>query len=241
MSRWLRMRSLPKRLLVYAVLATLAFGFAAGAGAIGALMIQGDLARPSGEEPSDEQASAPGPEQEQTASQQREAAGQDSTRQSSEEETSEEEISNERKQAAAGQDETEYVTRVGNVQGKAVKTFLDTHEKLLRYDSLTADDVEKMQVNAAGLGRLADETDNLDPPYRYRQQHETFRSAIDQLHGAASLAYDLAADPTAATQSGFDEYDRLVGGAAVDLQRSNEALGRDYASIEGVQKINPLS
>jgi len=133
-----------------------------------------------------------------------------------------------------------YVTRVGDVQAEAVTMFLDSHRKLLRYDALTADDVEKMQVNAATLGRLVDETENLDPPDRYTQQHETFGSAIGQLHEAASLAYELAADPTAATQSGFDEYDSLVSGAAVDLQSSNEALGRDYASIGGVQKVNLL-
>jgi hypothetical protein len=55
------------------------------------------------------------------------------------------------------------------------------------------------------------------------------------------LAYALAADPTAATQSGFDEYDRQVNDAAARLLRSNEILGRDYKTIEGVQRVSLLS
>jgi len=221
---------------VYAVVATLAFGLAAGAGAIGALMIRADLTLPAGEEPSDEQAGTPRPERQQTDAQQDKAAGQGRTSRRLEEETSDE-----GEQAAARQDETEYVTRVGDVQANAVTVFRDSHEKLLSYDALTVDDVEKMQKNAATLGRLVDETADLDPPGNYKQQYETFGSGMGQLHEAASLAHELAANPTDATQSGFDEYDSLVDGAAVDLERSNEALGRDYATIKGVQKVNPLS
>jgi len=51
----------------------------------------------------------------------------------------------------------------------------------------------------------------------------------------------LAADPTAATQSGFDEYDRHVNEANALLQRSNELVGQDYKTLEGVQRVNPLS
>jgi hypothetical protein len=68
-----------------------------------------------------------------------------------------------------------------------------------------------------------------------------FRSAIKELYQAAQLAYDLAADPTAATQSRFEEYDRHVNEAAARLQRSNEILNRDYKTIEGVQGVSPLS
>jgi hypothetical protein len=46
---------------------------------------------------------------------------------------------------------------------------------------------------------------------------------------------------TAATQSGFDEYDRHVNQAATYLKKSNEMLGRDYKRIEGVQEVSPLS
>ena len=43
MMHWVRTRSLPARVLVYAALAVLAFALAAGVGAVGALMLRGDL------------------------------------------------------------------------------------------------------------------------------------------------------------------------------------------------------
>jgi hypothetical protein len=58
------------------------------------------------------------------------------------------------------------------------------------------------------------------------------------LHQAAKLAYALAADPISATQADFDRYDHLVDEAAADLQRSNEFLGKDYKTIEGVQGVS---
>jgi hypothetical protein len=122
-----------------------------------------------------------------------------------------------------------------------VETFLDTHERLLRYDALTADDVEEMQANQAALQGYADQADDLDPPRRYGEQYEVFRSAIEELYQAAHLAHDLAADPTSATQSKFHEYDRHVNQAATYLKKSNEMLGRDYKRIEGVQEVSPLS
>jgi hypothetical protein len=67
-----------------------------------------------------------------------------------------------------------------------------------------------------------------------------FRSAINELHEAAQLAYSLVADPTAATKTEFDEYDRRVNEAAGRLQQSNEILGRDYRTIGDVQEISPL-
>jgi hypothetical protein len=111
----------------------------------------------------------------------------------------------------------------------------------VHYDALTADDVEKMQANQLILGELADQADQLDPPQRYKEQLGTFDSAITELHEAVQLAYGLAADPTSATQSEFDDYDHHVAEAAADLQRSNEILGRDYKTIEGVQRVGALS
>src|SRR4028118_1272167 len=43
MRQWLRARSLPVRVLVYAALATLVFVLAAGVGAVGALALRGDV------------------------------------------------------------------------------------------------------------------------------------------------------------------------------------------------------
>jgi hypothetical protein len=234
---WLRKRSLPTRVLIYAVAVLLAFVVAASVGAMAALMLQGNLSLPGNEEPrpSEQQggdqgdtpesrgADADGSQQEGAGAGQREAAPQQD-------------------QGASQLSEAVYVSKVGSIQAEAVETFLDSHDSLLRYDALTADDVEEMQANKDALQGFTEQVDGLDPPQRYSGEHfEAFSSAIRELHRASALAYNLAADPTAATQSGFDEYDRHVNEAAAGLERSNEILGRDYKTIEGVQKVNPLS
>jgi hypothetical protein len=225
MIEWLRERSLPTRVLVYAVAAILAFAVAAGVGATAALMLQGDLSLPTREEPqpAGEQGNAP----------QRQGAANDRSQQKG--------TGTEQKEDASQLDEAEYASKVGEIQSKSVETFLDSHERLLRYDALTADDVEEMQANQAALQGYTDQADDLDPPRRYGEQYEVFRSAIKELYQAAQLAHDLAADPTAATQSKFEEYDRHVNEAAARLQRSNEILNRDYKTIEGAQAVSPLS
>jgi hypothetical protein len=215
MIEWFRKRSSASRVLVYSVAAILAFAVAAGVGATAALMLRGDLSLPAREEPQ--------PAGEQGNSPQRQGAA------------------NDRPEDASQQDETEYTSKVGDIQGTSVETFLDSHDRLLRYDALTADDVEEMQANQAALQGYTDQAGDLDPPRRYGEQYEVFRSAINELYQAAQLAHDLAADPTAATQSGFDEYDRHVNQAATYLKKSNEMLGRDYKTIEGVQGVSPLS
>jgi hypothetical protein len=215
MIEWLRKRSLATRVLVYSVAAILAFAVAAGVGATAALMLQGDLGLPVSEEPQ--------PAGEQGNTPQRQGAA------------------NDRPDDASQQDEAEYTSKVGDIQSKSVETFLDTHERILRYDALTAEDVEEMQANQATLQGYSDQARELDPPRRYGEQYEAFRSAIEELYQSAQLAHDLAADPTAATQSGFKEYDRHVNQAATYLKKSNEMLGRDYKTIEGVQEVSPLS
>jgi hypothetical protein len=215
MIEWLRKRSLPTRVLVYTVAAILAFAVAAGVGATTALMLQGTLSLPAREEPqpAGEQGNAP----------QRQGAA------------------NDRPEDAPQLDEAEYISKVGDIQSKSVETFMDSHERLVRYDALTADDVEEMQANHDALQGYTDQVRELNPPRRYGEQYEVFRAAINELYQAAQLAHDLAADPTAATQTGFDEYDRHVNQAATYLKKSNEMLGRDYKTIEGVQEISPLS
>ncbi len=135
------------------------------------------------------------------------------------------------------QSEADYLDTVGDIQANSVETFLDSQERLMHYDALTADDVEKMQADQAALKEFADRVDGLNPPQKqkYREQYEIFRSAINELYGASKLAYALAADPTAATKSEFDEYDRHVDETAADLKRSNELLGRDYKTIGGAR------
>jgi hypothetical protein len=229
MMKWLRQRPVPVRVLMYAVAAMLAFAVAAGVGATAALMLRGDLSLPTREEPQP----APQPAGEQGNAPQRQGAANDRSQQK--------EAGPGQKENASQQDEAEYTSKVGDIQSKSVETFLDSHERLLRYDALTADDVEEMQANQAALQGYTDQVRELDPPRRYEEQYEVFRSAINELYQAAQLAHDLAADPTAATQSGFVEYDRHVNQAATYLKKSNEMLGRDYKRIEGVQEVSPLS
>jgi hypothetical protein len=135
-------------------------------------------------------------------------------------------------------DEAEYVGTVGDIQTGAVETFLNSHDKLLQYDALAADDVDELKANETALQDMADQAGDLAPPRKYEEQHEVFGSAIDELHEATRLAYGMAADPVAA-ELGFDEYDGHVNEASALLQRSNELSGKDYEAIEGVQKISP--
>jgi hypothetical protein len=138
----------------------------------------------------------------------------------------------------AQHDQTTYVDEVGEIQANSVDAFLDSHEKLLRYDALTSDDVEKMEANQATLKRSVDQAEALNAPQKYKKHKDVFRSAIDELHQAAQLAYVLAADPISAAQADFDHYDHLVNEAAEDLQRANEILGKDYETIEGVKRVS---
>jgi Translation initiation factor IF-2, N-terminal region len=199
-----------RRLLAYVLAGALALAVAAGIGAAAALIMLRDDGGSSGSGESQqpkEQANAAQNQQKQGTPQQ----GADASQQS----------------------EAEYVSEVGKIQSGSVEAFLDSHERFLHYDALTADDVHKMQANQATLQGFANQVDSLDPPQKYREQHEIFRSAIDELYEATKLAYALAADPTAATSSEFDEYDRQVDQAAAELKRSNEMLGRNYETIEG--------
>ena len=135
--------------------------------------------------------------------------------------------------------ETEYVGTIGDIQAGAVEAFLDSHDRLLRYDALTASDVEKMQANEATLEEMTGRARSLAPPQRYEEQHEVFSTGVDELHEAARLAYGMAADPVAAAELGFGEYDRHVNEASALLQRSNELLGKDYKALGGVREISP--
>jgi hypothetical protein len=133
---------------------------------------------------------------------------------------------------------TQYVDGVGEIQANSVEAFSDSHEKLLRYDTLTSGDIEEMQANEVALQRFADQASDLKAPQEYREQKDAFVSAIDELHQAAQLAYALAADPVSATHADFDDYDRLVDEATVGLRRSNQLLGKDFKGIEGVREVS---
>ena len=208
------------RVSVYVLVAVLAFTFSAGVGAMAALVLGGELRLSSSEkpQPSEEQGNAG------------QSEGQ------SEEQSN---IQQDEEQSNAQPSEADYVSKVGKLQSESVKVFLDTHEKLLHYDAITADDIEELQADQAALQKITDQAGNLDAPHEYKEQKKVFLSAINELQEAATMAYALAADPTSATQHGFEEYDRHVDKAAAGLQRSNEALNRDYKTIEGVQSVSP--
>jgi len=243
MTHWVRGLSPPVRVLVYAALAVLAFALAAGMGAMGALMLRGDVASLlERQEPRPQ----PADEQNVDRAQQKDGAAEDGAAERDGAAAGQTEVASRQGKAAADRsadasqrDETEYVDAVEDIQTNAVETFLNSHEKLLLYDALAADDVQEMGANETALQGMADRAADLAPPRKYEEQHEVFGSAIDELHEAARLAHGMAADPVAAAGLGFDEYDGHVTEASSLLRRSNELSGEDYESIEGVREVSP--
>ena len=218
----MRTRSPLVRTLVYAALMILAFALSVGVGAMGALLLQGNLTGLLGrQEPrsADEQAVSQA-QQKEAASKQDQAAA-------------------DRSADAALLAEAEYVDAVEDIQTDAAETFRDSHERLLRYDSLSAADVEGMKANEATLQGVAVRAADLDPPQRYEEQHRVFGAAIEQLHEAARMAHAMAVDPVAATETSFDEYDGRAGEASALLRRSNQLLGEDHETIEDVREVSP--
>jgi hypothetical protein len=201
-------------MLVYILAAFLAFGLSAGVGAMAALIVTGDSKLSLREEP------RPLEEQRGDSQELQDGAA--------------------KQGVVHQQSEAEYVGKIGDIQGDAVEAFLDSHDKLSRYDALTSDDIEQLRANETTLQALSSQVDGLDPPQGYEEQYRVFDSAIAESSQAVQVAYDVIADPTIATKIEFDDYDRHAQEAAERLQRSNEILGRDYRTIEGVREISPL-
>jgi hypothetical protein len=234
MTHWGRTRSPLVRTLVYAALAILAFALAVGIGAMGALMLRGDLTgllERQGPRPADEQAV--------NRAQQKDSAAERDEAAAKQKEAAPQQNQDAADRSAGAAQRAEYVDAVEDVQTKAVETFRNSHEKLLRYDSLSATDVEVMKANEASLQGMAERATDLDTPQKYREQHDVFASAIDQLHEAARLAHVMAADPVAAAELGFDQYDGHVNEASALLRRSNDLLGENYEAFEGVREVSP--
>jgi len=235
MTHWVRNRSPLVRTLVYAALAILAFALAAGVGAIGALMLRGDLTGLL-----ERQEPRAADEQDVNRAQQKDGAAEREEAASRQDQAAANRSADAAQRDAAQRAEAEYVGAVEDVQTNAVETFRNSHEKLLRYDSLSAADVEEMKANESSLRGMAERAADLDPPQRYEEQHDVFASAIDELREASRLAHVMAADPVAAAElGGFDEYDGRVDEASALLRRSNELLGEDYEAIEGVREVSP--
>jgi hypothetical protein len=224
--RWNRLSPLTK-LLGYAVAAILVVGIAVGVGAMAALLVSGSVGSPRGGQVGSE---STGPAGEQSKPAQPVQADTKSTQQ---------QYADPKREQATPQDrQTTYVDEVGDIQAGSVDAFLSSNEMLLRYDTLTSGDVEKLQAEQAILARYAGQAEALGAPQKYKQHKDVFSSAIEELHQATQLAHVLAADPISATQADFDHYDHLVNEASADLQRSNEILGKDYKTIKGVKGVS---
>jgi hypothetical protein len=251
MAHWLRERSGYARVSIYAAAAVLAFVLAAGLGAMGALTLRGDLGFLEREEPQPAGGQNAGQAQEEDGAAEREEATVDAQREEAASEREEaaaqrEGVTSQREEAAAEQEaaasqreEAEYIGAIRDIQTRSVRAFLNSHDKLLRYDALTAADVEEMQANETVLEEMDDQTGDLAPPRKYEEQYGVFSAAIDELHEATRLAYGMAVDPVAAAEQGFDEYDSRVDEASDLLLSSNDLLNKEYETIEGVREVSP--
>jgi hypothetical protein len=132
----------------------------------------------------------------------------------------------------------EYLTTVGTIQNESVGTFLDSHARLRRYDTLTAGDVEVLEANYLILGAYRDQVENLNPPEEYADQYELLSLAISELYAASEIAHRVTEDPPSATQADFREYDEHVATATSSLQQSNQILGQSYRTTEGVSRVS---
>jgi hypothetical protein len=142
------------------------------------------------------------------------------------------------KAASDGSSEAAYLDEVADIQNGSVETSLRSNSKLLRYDGLTAEDVEELKADYVALENYARRARDLAPSAEHEDQYKVFVLAINELRDANELAYRLAADPSSATQTDFETYDRHVNRATAYLRRSNEMLGEDYKTTEAAREIS---
>jgi len=131
-----------------------------------------------------------------------------------------------------------YLNKVASIQNGSVEASLRSNNKLLRYDELTADDIEEMKADYVALESYVRRARDLAPSAENEDQYKVFVLAINELRDANELAYRLAADPVSATQADFEAYDRSVHRATAYLRRSNEMLGEDYKTFGAAQEIS---
>src|SRR5215212_5292590 len=142
------------------------------------------------------------------------------------------------KAASDGSSRAAYLEEVASIQNGSVEASLRSNDKLLRYDGLTAADVEEMKADSVALENYARRAKDLDPPTEYEDQYKVFVLAIGELRDANELAYRLAADPSSATQTDFEAYDHHVHRATAYLRRSNDMLGKDYKTTGAAREIS---
>ena len=136
--------------------------------------------------------------------------------------------------------EGEYSGKVEEIQDGSVETISEINAKLRRYDSLTADDVADLRARYQALSDYKNQAEGLTPPEKYADQYEAFRTAIGELYDAAGIAYKVSSDPVSAKQADFAEYERHVDSATDSLQQSNELLGQNYKTTEGLPRVAGL-
>ena len=142
------------------------------------------------------------------------------------------------KAASDGSSEAAYLDEVADIQNGSVEASLRSNNKLLRYDGLTAEDVEELKADYVALENYARRARDLAPSAEHEDQYKVFVLAIKELRDANELAYRLAADPSSATQSDFEAYDRHMNRATAYLRRSNEMLGEDYKTTKAAREIS---
>jgi hypothetical protein len=134
--------------------------------------------------------------------------------------------------------EAAYSDTVASIQNGSVEVSLQCNDKLLRYDTLTAGDVEEMKANYVALQGYARRARDLAPSAENEDQYKVFVLAISELRDANELAYRLVADPSSATQTDFEAYDRHVDRATAYLRQSNEMLGKDYKTTGAAREVS---
>jgi hypothetical protein len=206
-----RLRTLPIPLKI-AAFAALVLAVAAGMGVVAALTLGANEGPPEGAKP--ERAGEANPEQ----GGRPENVGE--------------------KGASDGSSEAAYLEEVADIQNGSVETSLRSNNKLLRYDGLTAEDVEELKADYVALENYARRARDLAPSAEHEDQYKVFVLAINELRDANELAYHLAADPSSATQTDFEAYDRHMNRATAYLRRSNEMLGKDYKAAGAAREIS---
>jgi hypothetical protein len=142
------------------------------------------------------------------------------------------------KAASDGSSEAAYLEEVADIQNGSVEASLQSNNKLVRYDGLTAEDVKELKADYVALENYARRARDLAPSAEHENQYKVFVLAINELRDANELAYRLAADPSSATQTDFEAYDRHVNRATAYLRRSNEMLGEDYKVAGAARRIS---
>ena len=137
-----------------------------------------------------------------------------------------------------GPSEAAYLDEVADIQNGSVEASLQSNNKLLRYDGLTAEDVGELKADYVALENYARRARDLAPSAEHEDQYKVFVLAINELRDANELAYRLAADPSSATQTDFEAYDRHVDRATEYLKRSNDMLGEDYKTFGAAQEVS---